>query len=137
MRRATAQAVVRAIQAPVPTSSGGTLYVSGVPADKWDDTEFIRRMVATYCTRVALEKGCTRVTVLHPTRDPITFDVIDRIQRVARGVGHYPHPHLGATPRNLATMGFRALGADLTPRRALVPVSAVLTSSPVSGHPGG
>jgi hypothetical protein len=140
MYRSTARALVQAIKAPVPTGGGGTLYVEGAPADKYDDKEFIRRMVARYALRMALEKGCTRIVVRHPTRAPIAFDVADVLLGNWREMGgHLPAP-IGRPKvfTKLATVGFHALGAECGPTRPTFTVPQSFALTPVSGlDPGG
>lgn len=117
MNRSGHRALVQSIQAPVPVSEG-TLYVEGVPADKWDDREAIRVLVARYAVRVALELGKTKIVVRHATRAPITFDVVDLLHGIARlGGGRLPRPVLPVMPSNIATVGFRGLGAEIAPTR--------------------
>lgn len=134
MAKAAAQRIVRAIQAPVPTGDGRTLYVEGVPADKWDDHEYIRATVARYALRAALELNCTRIGVRHPHRGTLYFDVLAMIQSTALALGHYPTPGFAGVPRSLALTGFRAHGAEIAPTRLLFPVS---TAFPVPPAPTG
>jgi hypothetical protein len=139
MSKSSAVRVVRAIAAPVPQTGGGTLYVEGVPAVRMDDHEYVRRMVATYCLRVALEKGCTRIVVRHPTRQGIAFDVVDLLTATARQLGYWPRPAIPKVPATLATVGMLARGSELAPVRPQIAVPASFTlSPPVSGlDPGG
>lgn len=127
MHRSTARRVVHAIKAPVPTHEGGTLTVEvgHIPAREWDNAEHVRSVIATYVTRYALERGCTRVVVKHPSRDPIAFDVVERIQHSARVAGMYPSMP-GRVPAQLATVGFRALGAEMDRTRPMIAVPSTL-----------
>lgn len=117
--RAFARRAVETIKAPVPVGEG-TLYVEGVPAVTMDDREGVRQIVASYCLRVALERGCARIVVRHPRRGPITFDVLDLLVGTTRRLGYWPVPRMRQVPANIATAGMLGYGAELAPQRPVV-----------------
>ena len=131
--RTFARRAVQAIRAPLPTGEG-TLYVEGVPAMKMDDREGIRRLVAGYCIRTALEKGCTKIVVRHPRRTPITFDVVELLAQTSRYLGHWPVPRMKHVPANIASIGMLNYGATFDRVRPMITVPTTLVSGFESGE---
>ena len=110
-------------------SKGKTLHVTGAPTC-WPMT-----VVAQYCLRVALEQGCTKISVYQGRHKHWDFDVMElcTLSRAWHAGGHLGTPKMKHVPKNLATKGFEALGSFTDTKETFVTV----TSSPlVSGNPG-
>ena len=117
--RTFARQAIQTIKAPLPKGEG-TLYVEGVPALRMDDREGVRRLVAGYCLRVALERGCSRIVVRHPHRAPIGFDVVELLVGTVKHIGYWPVPKMRRVPANIATVGMLNYGAEMAPVRPQV-----------------
>lgn len=132
MSRTDARRAIQTIKAPVPTAEK-TLNVTAesIPVLKMDDLEYVRSMVARYCLRVAMELGCSKIVIHHPTRGAIPFDVVDVLKDTVRRIGYWPVPAMKRVPTNIATMGFtRVHGAEVSRVRGYVPVPSGFPVSP-------
>lgn len=106
-----------------------TLHVTGAPL-VWPAD-----VVARYCMRVALENGCTKVSVHQGTRTPVEFDVMDLVtrSRALTMTGRMNVPKMKQVPADLATKGFAAVGSFTDEKKTLVTVPSLIH---VSGLPG-
>lgn len=96
-------------------------------------------VVATYCLRLALENGCTRIRVIKGVHSKQEYDVMTLVKaaRHLSTTGRYLHrPTMARVPSNLATAGFERLGNILETTRPYAPVGINL-KQPVSGSQTG
>lgn len=109
-----------------------TLHVTGAPL-VWP-----AEAVARYCMRVALENGCTKITVRQGTRSPQDFDVMSLISYSRSLVphGHLAIPKMKHVPPDLATKGFASLGSYTDEKKTLVVVPSLTRVSGLTGTKG-
>lgn len=109
-----------------------TLHVTGAPL-VWPAD-----YVARYCMRVALENGCTKVSVHQGVRTPVEFDVMDLFTRSRQFTltGELAVPQLKHVPPDLATKGFASVGSYTDEKKTLVVVPSLTRVSGLTGTKG-
>lgn len=109
-----------------------TLHVTGAP------TVWPADYVAQYCKRVALENGCTRISVHQGTRTPVDFDVMELFTRSRQLTltGELAVPTMKVVPPDLATKGFASVGSYTDEKKTFVVVPSLTRVSGLTGTKG-